>query len=340
MIRYFFIFLLIFGCNSQKLNWYKGSLEDAFALSDDKIIMIDFYTDWCAPCKLLDSDTFTNEEVIQYIDNNFIPIKINAESEYGMPLYEKFKGTGYPMIIFLDKEKNEIDRFYGFYPPNDFILKLNNILSGDHTFPDLLTKYKLGDNSSSTIFELAKKYFSRGEYDDALQLYEKVLENKDLSYNMFHETNYSIGMIKLKNNESNNLEKYIRQYPESFLLKQSIINLLMYYKFNFLEKKELDLYNKYIDRFSNDPLFLNQYSWRMTELNINLDNALQKINLSLSLIENDDKNQAMINDTKAEVYWKLGEVDKAIITINESISIDPDNQYYINQKEKFLNSIN
>ena len=340
MIRYFFIFLLIFGCNSQKLNWYKGSLEDAFALSDDKIIMIDFYTDWCAPCKLLDSDTFTNEEVIQYVDNNFIPIKINAESEYGMPLYEKFKGTGYPMIIFLDKEKNEIDRFYGFYPPNDFILKLNNILSGDHTFPDLLTKYKLGDNSSSTIFELAKKYFSRGEYDDALQLYEKVLENKDLSYNMFHETNYSIGMIKLKNNESNNLEKYIRQYPESFLLKQSIINLLMYYKFNFLEKKELDLYNKYIDRFSNDPLFLNQYSWRMTELNINLDNALQKINLSLSLIENDDKNQAMINDTKAEVYWKLGKVDKAIITINESISTDPDNQYYINQKEKFLNSIN
>ena len=340
MIRYFFILLLIFGCNSQKLNWYKGSLEDAFALSDDKIIMIDFYTDWCAPCKLLDSDTFTNEEVIQYVDNNFIPIKINAESEYGMPLYEKFKGTGYPMIIFLDKEKNEIDRFYGFYPPNDFILKLNNILSGDHTFPDLLTKYKLGDNSSSTIFELAKKYFSRGEYDDALQLYEKVLENKDLSYNMFHETNYSIGMIKLKNNESNNLEKYIRQYPESFLLKQSIINLLMYYKFNFLEKKELDLYNKYIDRFSNDPLFLNQYSWRMTELNINLDNALQKINLSLSLIENDYKNQAMINDTKAEVYWKLGEVDKAIITINESISIDPDNQYYINQKEKFLNSIN
>ena len=340
MIRYFFILLLIFGCNSQKLNWYKGSLEDAFALSDDKIIMIDFYTDWCAPCKLLDSDTFTNEEVIQYVDNNFIPIKINAESEYGMPLYEKFKGTGYPMIIFLDKEKNEIDRFYGFYPPNDFILKLNNILSGDHTFPDLLTKYKLGDNSSSTIFELAKKYFSRGEYDDALQLYEKVLENKDLSYNMFHETNYSIGMIKLKNNESNNLEKYIRQYPESFLLKQSIINLLMYYKFNFLEKKELDLYNKYIDRFSNDPLFLNQYSWRMTELNINLDNALQKINLSLSLIENDYKNQAMINDTKAEVYWKLGEVDKAIITINESISTDPDNQYYINQKEKFLNSIN
>ena len=340
MKRYFFIFLLIFCCNSQKLNWFEGSLEEAFLLNENKVIMIDFYTDWCAPCKLLDSDTFSNKEVIQTIHNNFIPIKINAETKYGMPLFEKYKGTGYPMIIFLNKEKNEIDRFYGFYPPNDFISKLNNILSGNHTFPDLLTKYKLGDNSSSTIFELAQKYFSRGDYDDALKLYEEVLENKDLSYNMFHESNYSIGMIRLKNNDSKNMKDYIKKYPESFLLKQSVVNLLMYYKFNFLEEKEIGLYNQYIDRFSNDPFFLNQYAWRMTELNIDLNNALQKINLSLSSIENNDKNKAMINDTKAEIYWKLGQVDKAIITINESISIDPSNEYYISQKNKFLNSIN
>ena len=340
MKKYYFIFLLIFGCNSQKINWFEGSLEDALASSDDKIIMIDFYTDWCAPCKLLDSDTFTNEEVIEYMNNNFIPIKINAETKYGMTLFEKYKGNGYPLIIFLDKEKNEIDRFYGYYPPNDFILKLNNILSGDYTFPDLLTKYKLGDNSSSTIFELAQKYFSRGEHDDALELYKKVLENQDLSYNMFHETNYSIAMIKLKNNDSKKMKEYIQRYPESSLLKRSIVNLLSYYKFNFLEKEEVDLYNQYLDKFSNDPLFLNQYAWRMTELNVHLNNALQKINLSLSLIKNDDKNKAMINDTKAEIYWKLNQIDKAIITINESITLDPNNEYFISQKNKFLNSIN
>ena len=340
MRKYFFIFLLIFGCNSQKLNWFEGSLEEAFLINTNQIIMIDFYTDWCAPCKLLDSDTFSNEKVIEILHNNFIPIKINAETKYGMKLFEKYKGTGYPLILFLDREKNEIDRFYGFYPPNDFILKLNKILSGDDTFPDLLTKYKLGDKSSTTIFDLAQKYFSRGEYDKALELYQIVLENKDLSYNMFHESKYSIGMIKLKNDDSRDMEDYIQKYPESFLLKQSVLNLLMYYKFNFLETEELDLYSKYVDRFSDDPLFLNQYAWRMSELNINLNIALQKINLSLSLIENNDKNKAMINDTKAEIYWKIGQIDKAIITINESISLDPNNKYYIEQKNKFLNSIN
>ena len=48
----------------------------------------------------------------------------------------------------------------------------------------------------------------------------------------------------------------------------------------------------------------------------------------------------MINDTKAEILWKLGETNKAIIIINESIDLEPENQYYQNQKNKFLNSIN
>ena len=77
----------------------------------------------------------------------------------------------------------------------------------------------------------------------------------------------------------------------------------------------------------------------MTELNINLNKALQKINISLSIIDENDNNRAMINDTKAEILWKLGETNKAIIIINESIDLDPENQYYQNQKNKFLNSI-
>ena len=43
---------------------------------------------------------------------------------------------------------------------------------------------------------------------------------------------------------------------------------------------------------------------------------------------------------KLKSYGNLGETNKAIIIINESIDLDPENQYYQNQKNKFLNSIN
>ena len=37
------------------------------------------YTDWCGWCKVMDRNTFTNEEVINIINNKFIPIKFDAE---------------------------------------------------------------------------------------------------------------------------------------------------------------------------------------------------------------------------------------------------------------------
>ena len=43
-------------------------------------------------------------------------------------------------------------------------------------------------------------------------------------------------------------------------------------------------------------------------------------------------------DTEAEVLWKLNRFDEAIEAIEKAIIIDPDNQYFIDQKTKFLNS--
>ena len=54
---------------------------------------------------------------------------------------------------------------------------------------------------------------------------------------MFHESSYSLGMIKLYSNSTEKLKNYIKQHPESFLLKQSILNLLNYYKFSYLENE-------------------------------------------------------------------------------------------------------
>ena len=83
---------------------------------------------------------------------------------------------------------------------------------------------------------------------------------------------------------------------------------------------------------------LNGYAWRMTEINQNLDSALNKVNLALSLMDKEAQGLANIIDTKAEVLWKLGRIDEAIKTIDEAIAIDPESDYYQSQKEKFSNS--
>ncbi len=69
----------------------------------------------------------------------------------------------------------------------------------------------------------------------------------------------------------------------------------------------------------------------MTELEKNLDLALEKIDLALEFGED-----IRILDTKAEVLWKLGLTEEALKVIKKCIERDPNKKYYKDQKNKFL----
>ena len=78
-IKIILIFFLSVDSFSQEIKWI--SLEDAVYLQEaaPRNIIIDMYTKWCGPCKLLDRNTFANKDVAKYINDNFYAVKFNAE---------------------------------------------------------------------------------------------------------------------------------------------------------------------------------------------------------------------------------------------------------------------
>ena len=58
------------------------------------------------------------------------------------------------------------------------------------------------------------------------------------------------------------------------------------------------------------------------------------------LLANTEKGYANIIDTKAELLWKMGKKNDAVIVINDAIMLEPENEYYQIQKDKFLQSQN
>ena len=113
-----------------------------------------------------------------------------------------------------------------------------------------------------------------------------------------------------------------------------------YYKVNQMEVDEIETYTKYLPLLNQSYNFLNRFAWRMSELNKNLEDALNKVDMALILIGKDHQGYANILDTKAEVLWKNGDIEDAISIINEVLKIDSESEYYKSQKEKFLQSIN
>ena len=95
---------------------------------------------------------------------------------------------------------------------------------------------------------------------------------------------------------------------------------------------------KIIEIFPDNSSSLNRYAWRMTELNKELNDALEQINKGLLLTDKNDSSYPQLLDTKAEVLWRMDLFDEAIEVINEAINIDDKSKYYKDQKQKFKES--
>lgn len=113
------------------------------AKAENKLILIDFYTDWCGWCKRMDRDTYHDPNVQAALTKYFACTKLNAEAKTehdvdGEHLSEraiaqKFKVTGYPTITFLTPDQKILRVVPGYVGPAEFVDVLNYMGSGAYS---------------------------------------------------------------------------------------------------------------------------------------------------------------------------------------------------------------
>jgi thioredoxin:protein disulfide reductase len=121
------------GSRAASIQWLPYSeLMLKRASLESKPVFIDFWADWCVPCKELDIRTFTAPEIIER-SKEFIMLKIdltsadNPESEF---LRKKYQARGVPTLVFLSPDGREISelRGTGFEPKEVFLKKMDQAL--------------------------------------------------------------------------------------------------------------------------------------------------------------------------------------------------------------------
>jgi thiol:disulfide interchange protein len=88
--------------------------------------MVDFYTDWCKWCDVMDEKTFADARVQAEV-GRVIPVKLDAERE-GRDAARRYRVQGFPTILFLDAEGREVGRIPGFMPAAPFLEELGDVL--------------------------------------------------------------------------------------------------------------------------------------------------------------------------------------------------------------------
>lgn len=152
-----FIAILIFtqSHGQDSIQWMTMNEALAAQIQTPKKIIMDVYTHWCGPCKLLDKNTFSDKNVIKFINKNYYPVKFNAEGTepityddftYTNPNYQPerkgrnathffadaLKIPGYPSLVFFEEDGKLIQAVPGYKTPQELEIYLKMIANDDY----------------------------------------------------------------------------------------------------------------------------------------------------------------------------------------------------------------
>ena len=156
------------------INWY--SFEEAMEMmeKEKRKLFFEVYTEWCRWCKEMDATTLQQPHIAQYLNENYYPIKFDAEYKNEIKFKEKVyefvlrpRTGGYhalvdefldgklmfPTLVFMDEEQNLIQAISGFQVPDEFE-RIITYFGTDHYKKMPWSTYK---NSYKSILETARE---------------------------------------------------------------------------------------------------------------------------------------------------------------------------------------
>ena len=157
-------FIGAFNLFAQGIAFEHISLDEALikAKTENKLVFIDFYTSWCAPCKAMAKRVFPLPEVGTVYNKEYINIKLDAEKE-GLGDAKKYQVTSYPTFLYLNADGNVVYKETGMRPAEDFI--------------ELGQKVVESVNSEYSLERLQAEFPNRQNDADFLKIYfKKMLE--------------------------------------------------------------------------------------------------------------------------------------------------------------------
>ena len=331
--------------NAQEIKFFNGTFDEALleASKENKILMIDFFTDWCIWCKELDKKVYTNFEVAEFANKNFINLKIDAEKGSGTELAKKYKIVGYPTILFLNEQKEEIDRIYGYFPPKEFLKRIQDIKGGINTFDSI--KKALSETPDNPVlnYKLANKYIDNGgEPDDILSYLQKVVNNDP--DNTLGFTDDALLLIAVASGNLNNIKKFIEDNPESDVLKNALVYLAekLYQETNNYEDAK-KYYNSAFEKFGrNDKDILNSYGeMLLTQISGVIKNPQLTKDQKRKYLEVADESIEVLKDSdlygyayyyKAKLLYVIDDFKDALESINSALQINETNEKFLKLK--------
>ncbi|GAB4231442.1 MAG: hypothetical protein Tsb0034_03810 [Ekhidna sp.] len=123
------------------------------AKEQDKLIFLDAYAEWCEPCKVMEEYTFSDLEVGNFYNQNFINVRMDMEDYPGVELAEKFVVGVYPSLLFVNGDGEVIHRGCGSQDATAFLQLGEDALNDTLNLAAYERQYAGGDRSPDFLID-------------------------------------------------------------------------------------------------------------------------------------------------------------------------------------------
>ncbi len=189
-----FSFILLFQFNSftQGIEFFKGTWDEALekAKTEEKIIFVDAYAQWCGPCKRMAKTTFKDDQVGEFFNANFINMKLDMEKGEGLKFRQKHPVSAFPTLFFID-------------PKGEVVFKAK------------------GAQQVDGLLQMGRSALNKVDYSgDYAKLYEEGNREPELVYNYVRALNKSNKpSLKIANEYINSQDDMTTDFNQKFVLE-------------------------------------------------------------------------------------------------------------------------
>jgi thioredoxin-like negative regulator of GroEL len=304
----------------ETLKVHEGPLDKALASAKEsgRTVLVDFYADWCGPCKAMDEKVFKDPEVVAYCNQSYVLFRVDVDKN--KELSERYGVTGIPCFVLIDAAGTELDRSVGFAAKDAFLPYLKDVKAGNHLKglrdqvakapEDAVLRAKLG-------VKLVKKQDPEGRehLDKAVALDAKDAHPETI------EARYYLSLLEANEQQSPEpIAAFAKKYadsPSAAGAHRILLNVARQMQDEDAEAASLE----FLVKRAPEAGFRNDLAWFLATHDRDLERALSLVDAAL---KEEPKVSAFL-DTRAECLARLGRLDEAVETQKKAVAaLGPD----------------
>lgn len=111
---------------------FEEALEKA--KKEDKLVYIDFYTEWCRYCIKMEEETYTDPRIVQLLTEEFVPLKLNREYPEHQDIVKQYNIYRQPVELVVDADGDVLWGHTGYLDADELYFYLMALLSQSRGF--------------------------------------------------------------------------------------------------------------------------------------------------------------------------------------------------------------